>query len=58
MSQRPDRLRAGRESATGSALVDENRGIRIGRCDDAEGSSSLAGASRIVDPTQYQHEAY
>jgi len=52
MSQRPDRHRAGRESATWSAWrvkvaqgppqVDRQRGggVRFGRANDAEGSSS------------------
>jgi len=41
-------------------LVDEDRGTRIGKGDDAEGSSSQIVASQIVDSTQFQHrhEAY
>ena len=68
MSARPDRLRAGRETTTGSAhakmslrtllrLVDGDRDdTRNSRSDDAEGTTSQANASQIVVSTQYQHQ--
>jgi len=70
MSLRADRLRLGKESATSSARREKDAqrpplagrrrggGTRFGRADDAEVSSSQVGASQIVDPAQYQHEAY
>jgi len=64
MSQRPDRVSGGRESATSTAQREKEAqrppqahslrrggGTRFGRADDAEGSSSQEGASQIVDPT-------
>jgi len=67
MSERPDRLRAERETVTRSAggekvasrppQVDEDKGgTRISRSDDVEGLTSQAGPSHIVDPSKYQHQ--
>ena len=64
-----DRLRLGRPAPIGSAWrekqalqppVDRRRvgGTRLGTINVAGGSTSQTSPSRIVDPTQYQHEQH
>jgi len=66
MFERPDRLKAGKEIATGSARTEkvasrppqtqggrrtQGDGTRISRSDDVEGTTSQADASHIMDLT-------
>jgi len=67
MSERPNRLRGGRETSTRSARSEKavarlhhgrrrQGSTRIRRSDEADATTSKAIASQIVDPTQHQHQ--
>ena len=67
--EKPDRLRLGRLAPTSSARREKQAlqplggrgrvgGTRLGTINVAGGSTSQTSPSRIVDPTQYQHEQH